>query len=158
MNITQSLIFFTALIPALVAAQEPAQVLDHQHTEAIQLVDGYVRMPPPGSEIAVAYLTLRNQASETVTLTKMASPSANRVELHEHLMANGMMQMRHLEQHSIAGGSSLVMQPGGLHLMLIGLSQPLLNGNEVDVTLCFDTGFCNEARLRVSVDDGRVRD
>jgi periplasmic copper chaperone A len=96
----------------------------------------WVRLPPPNLSVTAAYMTLRNSGDDDLTVVHAESPTAGTVELHEHLHdAAGVMRMRQVASLSLPAGGVLVMEPGGLHLMLIGLHQPLTEGEIVPVTL-----------------------
>ena len=84
----------------------------------VEAVDGYVRLLPPGSPNTVAFMVLKNDGEQPVTLTAVSSPEAARAELHTHLHENGMMKMRRVENVEIPAKGELVFQPGSLHIML----------------------------------------
>jgi copper(I)-binding protein len=97
--------------------------------------DAWVRLPPPGADIAAAYLTL--EAKQPLTLSGAKSPAAEAVELHSMSMKNGVMEMRHLPALELAPGKPVTLEPGGLHLMLINLKKPLKAGDKVRLVLSF---------------------
>jgi copper(I)-binding protein len=68
------------------------------------------------------------------------SDAAATVELHTHINDDGVMRMRQVEDIAIPAGGETVLQPGGLHLMLIGLHQPLQPGDSLTLELEFDDG------------------
>ncbi|UTW13590.1 copper chaperone PCu(A)C [Marinobacterium rhizophilum] len=106
----------------------------------VQAHDGYVRAVPPGHSISAAYLTLRNSADRAVQLNSARSDSAGTVELHQTREQDGIMRMRAAKQVEIAPGAQYRLQPGGDHLMLIDLRQPLNVGDKVNLSLSFSDG------------------
>src|SRR3546814_16908753 len=62
---------------------------------------------------------------------------AERVELHTHTMDGNVMQMRRVEALEIPAQGKAALQPGGIHIMLIGLKQPLREGERFPLTLTF---------------------
>ncbi len=89
----------------------------------------WVRLPPPNATITAAYLTLNNQSHRNLTVIGAESPVAAAVELHEHRQdAAGVMRMREVASLELPEGGQLIMAPGGLHLMLIGLHSMLTEG------------------------------
>lgn len=102
--------------------------------------DAYVTATPPGAVNGALYLTLINQGETAVKLIAGQSDVSEKLEVHRHQHENGMMQMRKVDGLSIPGAESLVFQPGGYHIMLIGLKQPLRVGDQVEITLIFDRG------------------
>lgn len=88
--------------------------------------------------VTAVYLDLLNGSTEADTLQQLSSPVAGLVELHETFdRGDGMMGMRQVEKPIFPGREATTMQPGGLHIMLMQLNQPLNEGDEVSVTLHF---------------------
>jgi periplasmic copper chaperone A len=106
----------------------------------VQAENGYVRAVPAGHSISAAYLTLRNNADTAVQLNSVHSDSAGTVELHQTREQDGVMRMRAAKQVEIAPGTQYHLQPGGDHLMLIDLKQPLNAGDKVKLNLSFSDG------------------
>ena len=99
------------------------------------VTDAWVRLPPPGAQIAAAYLTL--ESKQALSLVSVTSPAAQAVEMHSMSMKNGVMEMRQLAALEIAAGKPTTLEPGGLHLMLIDLKKPLKAGDKVKLVLRF---------------------
>jgi len=89
--------------------------------------------------LGAAYLTLKNAGKEAETLKSASSPDADMVEIHEHIHdANGVMRMRPVEGGvAIPPGGALAFEPGGYHLMLIGLKHTLEEGTSIPLKLSF---------------------
>jgi copper(I)-binding protein len=100
----------------------------------------FVRLMPAGQPNTGAFMVLENSSSKDVALVKAESAVAKVVELHTHTMVDGMMQMREIPRIAIPAGQRTELKPGGLHVMLIGLHQPLQEGQQVTITLIFDDG------------------
>ncbi|HBY87991.1 MAG TPA: copper chaperone PCu(A)C, partial [Colwellia sp.] len=62
--------------------------------KTITVSDGYVKASIPGSDVTASYMTLRNTSNKAITLQKVSSTVSDRIEIHEHSMADGMMRMR----------------------------------------------------------------
>jgi len=74
-------------------------------------------------------------------LIRASSSVANAVELHEHINDNGVMRMREVEDgFLIRPNESMVMKPGGYHIMLIGLHERLKANTSIDLSLKFESG------------------
>lgn len=82
------------------------------------------------------FLTLRSAGADR--LLSASSPAANRVELHTHLREGDVMRMRPVEAIDLPAGTAVTLQPGGFHLMFMGLKQPFEQGTQVPVTLVFE--------------------
>lgn len=107
---------------------------------AIHAMEPSVRMAPPGQDQTGAYVTLHNADQRDHALVKAASPAARATELHTVVDEGGIKKMRPVPKIDIAAGGQTRLQPGGLHIMLIGLKQPLAEGTNVSITLTFEDG------------------
>lgn len=115
----------------------------------IALSDAWAAESNPAWKIAAAYLTITNRESRPVALTAVSSPDARVVEMHETRTADGMMSMRQVRKIEIGPGSSVALRPGGSHLMLIDLTRDLRAGDSIGVTLTFDDGSVQHAKIPV---------
>ncbi len=85
---------------------------------------------------SAAYMILINNSDEADRLISATTDVAETVELHISEMADdGVMSMRPVENIEIPANSQVELQPGGLHIMLIGLTQNLNDGDTVNLTL-----------------------
>ncbi|WP_448190720.1 copper chaperone PCu(A)C [Azospirillum sp. sgz301742] len=97
----------------------------------------WARASAPNAPNGACYLEIVNTGHEPDRLVSAASPAAAKVELHTHLMDNGVMKMRPVEGFEIAPGEPQVLRPGGNHIMLMGLTGQLKPGTSFPVTLTF---------------------
>ena len=86
---------------------------------ALVASDVTITQPMPGMAMSAGYLTLTNNAAETITITRVSSPSYASVELHETVIDDGIARMRRLEKIEIPAGTNTMLAPGGKHLMLM---------------------------------------
>jgi copper(I)-binding protein len=101
----------------------------------VDVTNAWVRATVPGQPVAGAYLDLR--ASSRLKLVGASSPVAGRGEIHEMKDEDGMMKMRAVEAVDLPAGKTVSLAPGGLHVMLFGLAEPLAEGRKVALTLRF---------------------
>ena len=87
----------------------------------------------------VVYVTVTDRGSPT-TLLRVSTPVAAQAEMHQSLMQNGMMEMLPVKSLPIAQGSPITFSPGGYHIMLTGLTKPLVAGQTFPLTLTFADG------------------
>jgi copper(I)-binding protein len=104
-------------------------------TNGITIENAWSR-PAAAGRVGVVYLTVKDSGSAD-TLTGASSPVAARAELHESFTENGVSRMRPVGPLQIEPGKPLTLAPGGLHIMLMGLKQPLKTGETFPVTLTF---------------------
>lgn len=125
-----ALLALVALLPAAAAA--------HDYTLGEITVDHpWSRASAGQAPNGAAYMTLTNDGESADFLIQAASPVAERVELHTHMMKDGVMEMRPVEEIQVAPGDPTLLQPGGLHVMLIGLKAPLKKDETFPLTLTF---------------------
>ena len=115
----------------------------------IQLRDPWARAMPPGADVAGGYLEIRNTGKEADRLVAAWSPAAARVELHVMSRDGGVMKMREAPGFAMPPRKSLSLKPGGQHLMLIGLKQPLLKGQHIPIMLQFERAGVVRVELEV---------
>ncbi len=87
--------------------------------------------------VGAAYLTLHNMGSQPDQLIAVATPIAAKAQMHTHMMHNGIAMMRRVKAVEVAPGTPTVFKPGGLHIMLMKLKQPLKKGGTIPLTLTF---------------------
>lgn len=107
----------------------------------VTVVDPMARPSPMMAGNGAAYMTILNGTDQPVQLLAARSDAAETVELHETVNDGGMMRMVYQpEGFAIPAGGSVELKPGGKHVMLINLVEPLEIGSEVQITLEFDSG------------------
>jgi copper(I)-binding protein len=109
-------------------------------TEQVQVTDGFVRAVPPGQQVSAAFMTIHNDDMNDHKVVSASSPAAKNVELHTHTHDNGVMKMRQIPEINLPAGGDAILKPGGLHVMLIGLTQELTADKPVAVTIKFEDG------------------
>jgi copper(I)-binding protein len=132
---TEALAAALTLLASLVAASP----LGAQPPPTLVVQNAWVRATP-GAEVAAAYLTLRNVSSSPVTVTGIESPVAAHAMIHETTVQGGQSKMRPHEQLIVGPGMTVKFEPGGLHVMLHDLKQPLTAGQTVPLVITLAGG------------------
>jgi copper(I)-binding protein len=122
----------TALIALLLCATTGAAA------QAISVDHPYARATPPGARTGGAFFVLVNGTAGVDRLVAASSPAARAVELHQMAMDGGVMKMRAIPAIDIPAGGRVELKPGGYHVMLVDLKQPLKAGDRVPMTLTFE--------------------
>lgn len=106
----------------------------------IDVVDAYARAASPTAKAGAAFMVIRNTGSEDDRLIAAASDIAARVELHTHKdMGEGVMKMMHVEEgFAVPAGDMHALARGGDHVMFMGLTRPMAQGDTVTVMLTFE--------------------
>jgi copper(I)-binding protein len=121
--------------------------------QAIQIVDAWSRPTPPGSEVGVAYFTIRN-SGKSDRLLRVSSPVAKIAEMHLSAMKGGVMKMEGLSSVDVGSGAPVAFEPSGRHVMLMGLKRPLKEGDVFPLTLTFANAGPMQTSVRVRGLDG----
>ncbi|MDT8879737.1 copper chaperone PCu(A)C [Halomonas saccharevitans] len=108
--------------------------------DSLSVEDAHVRAVPPGSPTTAAFMTLTNPGETDLALVGGASPLAGHLELHNHVMVDGVMQMRRVEAIPLPAGETVRLAPGGWHLMMFELAATPAEGERVELTLTLDSG------------------
>ena len=104
----------------------------------LQIVSPWARATPKGSTVSAGYLTITNKGTEPDRLIGGSVAPASRFEVHTTVMENGVARMRQVTGLEIKPGETVALAPGGMHVMLMGLKQPLTNGQTLKGTLVFE--------------------
>ena len=111
--------------------------------------EAYIRLLPPTQKVTGAFMVLKNHSAENRAVVSAQSDVSASMELHTHVHDNGVMRMRQVEKIDVPAQGEAVLKPGGLHMMLIGLKQPLTLGQIVDIKLSFDDGSSDVIQAEV---------
>lgn len=90
------------------------------------------------SRPGAAYLTIRNNGTAPDRLLRATSPRAETVMIHASEMSGGNMRMRGMPSVEIGAKASIAFEPGGMHLMIMGLQEPLRRGELLPMVLEFE--------------------
>lgn len=102
--------------------------------------NAYIRESIPGAPNSAAFMTLNNTSDQDIVLTSVDSELARATELHNHINDEGVMRMREVPEILIPAGQSVEFKPGGLHVMFMGLANPLKQGEQGTFTLVDQSG------------------
>ena len=138
-----------AISVAMVAASGAA-ALDHH--------EGTPEATPDAVSTGAAYLVVTNNGDEDDAIVSASTDVAMTVELHTIDDDDGVMTMRPLERIEIPVGESVSLEPGGLHIMLIGLVESLEPGSSYSLTLEFERAGTVDLEVPVFVDEMEAMD
>jgi periplasmic copper chaperone A len=118
------ILIFAAAAP--VRAQSAPIAIDHPWSRAT------------AGQVGVVYMTIKNTGTADDRLIGAATPIAGKAELHTTSEENGVMKMRPLPAVEVKANAEASLKPGGMHLMLLGLKEPLKEGNSFPLSLTFE--------------------
>ena len=128
-------ILLTAAVLSLLAL--PAQAADVM-AGALKISAPWARATPKGASVGGGYMTITNTGTTSDKLTGGATAVASRFEVHEMSMDHGVMKMRPVSGGiEIKPGQTVKLEPGGYHVMFVGMKQQLKEGEHFKATLEF---------------------
>lgn len=121
-------------------------------TCAPRVVDGWLRAPPMPMPMMAGFGRIENACAEPVAITAARSDAFGSVELHETTVVDGVSRMREVAGLPVAAGGEAVLQPGGLHLMLMQPASPLAEGDvaRVEFTLADGRSIAADFEVRAA--------
>ena len=125
---------FVAAFSAAVFAGSGA----HADSSGIRVEQAWARATPGGAKTGAIYLSVTNTGTTPDRLVSVATPAADKADLHEMKMERNVMEMRSVPAIDIPPGKTVTLDPNGFHIMLIGLKAPLKEGETVPLTLTFE--------------------
>ena len=120
--------------------------LAHQHHDKstddvyYQISDVNVKPSIPGVNNTTAHFSFTNKSDKPIRLIGAKSKAAKVVEIHEHVMIDGLMKMQKVNNITIPANGEIVFKPGGYHIMFIGLYEEIKEGDNVEFFLILDDG------------------
>lgn len=121
---TRSLLSFTLLVSVAAFANAPV------------VKDAWVKTTIPGAQVSAAYMSI--ESTTPSKLVKAESPRAGIVELHDMKMKDGVMEMKAEPSFAVPAKGALNLKPGGKHVMLFKVAEPIKAGDKVPLTLTFE--------------------
>jgi periplasmic copper chaperone A len=98
----------------------------------------FARATPKGAMTGAAYMTLLNNGASADRLVGATTPVADKVQFHQASEENGVSRMRELHSVDLESGAKVSFKPGDMHMMIVGLKQPLVQGQTLSLALQFE--------------------
>lgn len=152
MKFTLLTIFF-AMISSVVVAESGERIATERSCEKwagqFQVRNNFIREPTPGRDVAAAYGIFRQDVAEELVLKSVSSNGFRAAEIHTMINADGVMKMRRIPKLIFSADAETVLQPGGKHFMLFGVTQETLDSKNAVIRLNFEGGVCFEMDFEV---------
>ena len=116
---------------------------------SLQIGNPWARATPSGASVGAGYLTITNKGTAPDRLIGGSAAPASRFEVHTTVVEGGVAKMRPLKGVEIKPGETVELKPGGMHVMFMGLKQPLKQGQRVKGTLVFEQAGTVEIEFAV---------
>jgi copper(I)-binding protein len=126
------------LVVALLLIAIGAATAHEFSSKGITVAHPWARATPGGVTVGGAYFEIKATAGKGDRLVGARSAIAGSVEIHTHSIEQGVAKMRRIDGLAVKGGESVVLKPGGYHMMLMDLKKPLKEGDLLKLTLTFE--------------------
>ena len=143
----------TLMIAAAAIAAVPAAAHDYTAGD-VAIAHPWTRAAGANGNGA-AFMQLRNTGAQPDRLISASTPAARTVELHTMTRDGDVMRMRPVQDIPVPAGGTVALQPGGFHIMMIGLTAPMNQGGRVPLTLRFERA--GEVQVELAVEAAGAR-
>lgn len=130
-------------IPLLLAAAPVAAA------DTLVASNAWIREAPPTSHVLAGYVTLTNTGNEAVVISGISGPDFSSAEIHSTEIRDGVARMLRHSTLQIEAGTSVILEPGGMHFMLFNPARPLSAGDTSTITLTGEPGISLEVTHEV---------
>jgi copper(I)-binding protein len=116
-------------------------------TGSVEIKNAWARATPGKADVGAAYMTLESSSDDR--LTGLSTPIASDAHVHTMVMERGVMKMNPVPALDLPAGKPVKLEPGGLHVMLLGLKDKLEPGQSFPMTLTFEKAGKREVMVSV---------
>lgn len=106
----------------------------------VEMSDAWARATPPGMPMGAIYGVLTNTGDDQLEVTAISTPVARGAEIHQSIEIDGLMRMREVTPFFVPARETVVLQPGGKHIMLMGVQDALREGESFPLQLRLSNG------------------
>jgi copper(I)-binding protein len=117
--------------------------------KTIEISRAWSRATPPGAPMGAIYMDLQNHSLEQVGIESVSTDVAELSEVHQSIEVNGVMRMREVAPFLLPKNRTVSLQPGGKHVMLMRLKQPLQIGSVFTLLVTDSLGTVHEVPVKV---------
>lgn len=128
------------IVALLLLAWVVSTTAQGENANTLQVTGVWARPSTEGNEVSAAYLQITNLGDQDDALLSVTTDAARMTELHTMQMDGDIMRMRPVERIDLPSGETVALRPGGLHIMLMGLTAPLVESESLTLDLTFESG------------------
>ena len=133
----------------IIAATWATVCLANAWAQTVTVSDEWARATVPGQKATGAFMKIT--AKQTSRLVAVSSPVAGITEIHEMKMDKDVMRMSAVQALELPAGKAVELKPGGYHVMLMDLKQPLTDKSTLAMTLTFEDAKGQQSRMEMQV-------
>ncbi len=108
------------------------------NAQALEIKDAWARASAGMARAGGAFMVIDNTGGEADRVLSASAPVSPITELHTHIKDGEVMRMRQVPEIEVPADGTVMLQPGGLHVMFMQLPEPLKEGDTFPVTLTFE--------------------
>lgn len=117
--------------------------------DSLNISDAHIPEAPPGAQVLAGFMKVHNPSSQAIEIVAVSSPAFSSVEMHLSKEVNGLAKMLPQNSLMIAANSTLVLQPGSYHLMLIKPKQGMRDGDKALIKFTLSNNTSQELQVVV---------
>ncbi|HWV20124.1 MAG TPA: copper chaperone PCu(A)C [Devosia sp.] len=130
---------FTSALPSFAQDAHAGHSAEVIVLGSIEITGAFSRATLPNAPVGGGFMTITNKGAEDDRLVSVKTDIAKEAQIHEMAMEGDVMKMRQLKDGlALPAGETVTLEPGGLHLMFMGLNGAIKEGDLVPVTLTFE--------------------
>ena len=118
----------------------PILLLSCSANAGLMISNAWIKNLPPPVPVRAGYMALKNTGSTAITVLSVSSEAFAQIEIHRSVEIDGLMSMEAVPVLTVEANSSVQLQPGGLHLMMMQPVAPTKPGDIIRITLVLDDG------------------
>lgn len=122
---------------------------DHAGHDGLAIKEVWARASAGPARAGAVYVKIENPGTQGDRLVGGATERARTVQVHRHVITDGIARMRPVDGVDLPVGGSVILKPGGDHLMLLGLKKPLKQGETFPMTLKFEKAGAVKVNVKV---------
>lgn len=109
-----------------------------EESENLIISHPWSRATAPSQKVGVVFMEISSKTGKPDRLIGGSTPDAEKVEIHNHVKDGDVMRMRRVDGVDVPANGSIKLEPGGYHVMLLGLKTPLFEETVIPLTLIFE--------------------
>ncbi len=125
--------------------------------DSLNILHAYIPEAPPGAQVLAGFMKIHNPSKQAIEIKAVSSPDFNSVEIHLSRDVNGIAKMLPQKSLMIAANSTLDLQPGSYHLMLIKPKQMMRAGDKALIKFSLSDNTSQELQITVQKKIKKVR-
>ncbi|MDH5407056.1 MAG: copper chaperone PCu(A)C [Gammaproteobacteria bacterium] len=117
--------------------------------QTLKFSKGWSPEAPPVTRVMAGYFTVKNSHKNEILITEISSPQFDNVEIHRTIHEGGMAKMRWQPHIHVPAGKTVMLEPGGKHLMLMKPKRRLKKGDTIELQITLSNNMTQTIQLSI---------